>query len=177
MVNSVFYEFLRLTWKRQRMQRFISPCQEPGLKWRRRRSKWGSSSTTQEWFLWLKTASRSPHSPAPLSSRRTVPQGTIYTFHSQSADPVIIKEMSCHKSSLRNEAGSTMDSGLLPPCIFIILSHIALKFIQLINVADGLMLTEADCSRFLILRFQSFCLIAINDALMEQVLYLSVVVC
>lgn len=72
MIYSLFYEFFRLMWKRQRMQRFISPCLRPGLKWRRRRGRRGSSSTIREWFQWLKTASRSRRSPAPPNSPRTV---------------------------------------------------------------------------------------------------------
>lgn len=80
MSHSPFYEFLRLMWKRQRMRRFTSPCQQPGPRWRKRRSRRGSRSTIQEWFLWLKTPSRLPHSPAPLNSPRTVPRGAIHTY-------------------------------------------------------------------------------------------------
>lgn len=110
-IHSLVSDFLRLMWKKPRMQRFISPCQLPGRKWRKRRSKRGSLSTIPESFPWLKTASSSPHSPAPLNSLRMVPSGSsslFLFFLFFFATPAV-----CHSekmSALRNETALLMDS-------------------------------------------------------------------
>lgn len=70
--QSLCWDSLRPTPRRRRTPKSTWACRPPGRRWRWRRSRRGSSFTTQESSPSPRTPSTSPRSPAPPSSRRTV---------------------------------------------------------------------------------------------------------